>query len=627
METAINLFVSGTHNVEPDEVIPKDAASSSLNWLTRNGKIELIYGRRSIGGDGAAGKNYGEHTGFMANGTAVRFRKVEGKIQYLNSSSVWTDVITGLSLTDYTFANYVSLAGAFVFCFGVDGIYKIATANPGNYTAMYDSTKNFKGYGLIDKGRTILWGRAQDPTGLYGSRIDAQDATVYTTISGEVTASLTGTLAFKGAGATRTCLAVVITVGAEVFTDNVNGVLVGNLGGTGTINYTTGEYTVSVAGAGSATYQWENSNIKGVTDFSHSATRLASEGFVVRQDVGGDAIKVVIPYGGSYFSLKARSCYQFTPDATDLNPKNEIFRTDIGVPGLRSAIGTSFGIMLLNVANPTFPMLQIIKRNTLGDNFDTGPLFPHFSWANYTYTDVTIDTWDTYVLIACAEKSTENNRLILADATKKSVDVMYYGARTFTKNGGYLYAGDPVSQTTYELFTGFDDNGIAVQNQWTSRGESYLENLTRALRLRFAGRLCKVKHLRLRGFISPNQAVQVYITADDGDAQLVGTIVGSGDYVDYTSSFALGTSFIGAGTIGGDDGVNVYKFTADIKVKVGKFRKRQVKFVATGIGYVAITSLVDVKIGFFDSHMPKKYRNKQNVSLDGLSTNQANPSY
>ena len=613
MEYAVGAFTKGTHNVLNDEIIPKDAASSSLNWLTKDGKIELIRGRQSIGGDGAAGKNYGEHTAYQANGTAVRFRKVATVIQYLNGST-WTNVITGLSATDYVFANYQSLAGAFVYCFGPDGIYKIAVANPASFSALYDAARNFKGYAFIDKGRTIMWGVAKDPTGLYGSWVDGQNSTVYTTVTGEATTSLAGTLAFKAVGATRTCFGIVITVGAQTFTDDYNGLLVGSAGGTGTINYTTGAYTLSVAGAGTAAYQWEDSNQKGITDFTKSATRLAGEGFIVRQDAGGDAIKVVIPLAGAYFSLKSSSCYQFTLDTTDLSPTNIIFRTNIGVKTLRSAIGTGTGILYLNTANPTYPQLEILKQNAFGDSFDTKPLFPHFKWSDFGYSDVCVEAWDSYALVACTSDSTENNRLIMADTATDTVDVTYYGVRCFSKNAGYLYGGDPVSQTTYELFTGFDDNGLALTNEWIGRGELYGTD-----------KLKKVKRQRYKGLITPDQAVQVYLSTDKDDFELVGSILGSGEYVDYTTSYAIGTTMIGTSTLGGDDQVGAYNFFMELKVSTGKFRKRNVKFVATGIGYVAIESVSDTGISTFGNRLPKKYRSKQNVSLDGQTTNLSNP--
>lgn len=613
--TPIQAFTKGIHNVLNDEVIPADAAVSSLNWLTRDGRIELMRGRQSVGGDGAAGKNYGEHTAFKANGTAVRFRKVATKVQYLNGST-WTDVITGLSLSDVTFANYQSLAGAFVYVFGLDGIYKIAVANPGSFTSLYDATKNFKGYAFIDKGRSIMWGVAKDPTGLYGSWVDGQNSTVYTTVAAEVTAGTSGTLAFKAGGATRTCFGVVITItaGGQVYTDDYNGNLVGSAGGTGTINYTTGAWTVSAGGAGTADYQWENSNAKGVTDFTKSATRLAGEGFIVRQDAGGDAIKVVIPLAGSYFSLKASSCYQFTLDTSDTAPTNIIFRTNIGVKTLRSAIGTGTGILYMNTANPTDPRLEILAQNEFGDTFDTKPLFPHFKWSEYGYDDVCVESWDSYALVACTSDSDENNRLILADISNKTVDVTYYGARCFTKNAGYLYAGDPISQTTYELFTGFDDNGIAIDNEWIGKGELFGSE-----------KLKKQKRLRLKGLITPDQAVQVYMSTDKDDFILVGTILGSGDYVDYTSSYAIGTTIIGSSTLGGDDEVAAYNFYVELKVRSNKYRKRMLKFVCTGIGYFALDYVGDVDIAMFGNRMPKKYRTKQNVSLDGATTNMDNP--
>ena len=624
LEQTLKEFKSGTHNLSPDETIPKDAASASTNWQTIFGAIQLIYGRQVQGAAGAAGKNYGEHTAYQANGTAVRFRKVDGKIQYLNSSSVWIDVITGLTTAaDYVFSNYQSLAGAFVYIFGVDGIYKIATANPGSYTALYDSTKNFKGYGLIDKGRTIMWGFATDPTGLRGSWIDNQLAVsgstgVYTAVSGEATTTGSGTLAFKAAGSTRTCFGILLTLTGtgEVYTDNYNGILTGSLGGTGTINYTTGEYTLSNTGAGTVAYQWENSNLRGVTDMTRSATRLAGEGFVIRQDVGGDAIVVVLPLAGSYFSIKKHNAYQLTLDVTDLAPTNVVFRTDIGVASLRSATATGRGIFFINTANPSEPTVQLLTQNPLGDNFDVKPLFNHFAFENYTFTDALVDNWDRYLVIGCAMESTENNKLLLCDLQQNTVDETSYGIRSSTKVNGVLYGGDPVSQSTYQLFTGFDDLGIALTNEWIGRGETMGDDV-----------LKRVKRRRYKGSISPNQSVQVYESYDDGDFTLIGTILGSGDYVDYTASGAIGTDFIGQTTIGGGNTASVYPFFMEIKVRALKFRKRNLKFVATGIGYVSIYQATDFDIWTYEKKMPTRNRVKQNVALAGTPVDMNNPDY
>jgi hypothetical protein len=384
---------------------------------------------------------------------------------------------------------------------------------------------------------------------------------------------------------------------------------------TGTINYTTGAFTVTgQTGAGTATYQWEDSSAKGVTDFSKSSTRLASEGFIVRQDQGGDAIKTVIPFDGAYFSFKVRSVYQFTLDAEDLNPTNELIRTDIGIKTMRSAIGTSTGIVFLNTGNPTRPMLNILRRNPVGDNFLTEPLFPQFKFNDFNYDSAVLESWDKYAIISARYDSSKNNRLIMCDMMEKTVDIAPYGGSAFTKASGYLYMGDPNAQTSYEMFTGFDDMGLPVNNYWISSGDKYNTDV-----------LKKVKKLRFRGQISPDQSVSVYLSTDSGDFQLVGTILGSGDYVDYDASTAIGTVLMGGQPVGGDDQITVYQFLMEVKIRFPKFRKRKIKFVANNIGYVSMQEIVDFDIWQFQDKLPKQYRQKQNVSLDGTQTDLDEP--
>ena len=113
--------------------------------------------------------------------------------------------------------------------------------------------------------------------------------------------------------------------------------------------------------------------------------------------------------------------------------------------------------------------------------------------------------------------------------------------------------GDPNAQTSYEMFTGFDDMGLPVQNEWRSAGEKYGTDV-----------LKKTKKYRFRGQISPDQSISIYLSTDNGDDQLIGTILGSGDYVDYNSTTAIGTSFIGSEPIGGDDQTTVYQFVMEI---------------------------------------------------------------
>lgn len=625
----IAYFKSGVHNLLVDENIPADAAQDENNWLTQDGRLKLTAGRFRIGTEGAQGTIQGEIFGYKVDGTKVHWRKTSGgKIQYYNGTA-WTDVVTGLGATDYKFANYASLAGSFTFAFGADGIYKFHNSIPGSFCSLYASAKNFKGYAFIDKGRTILWNTPTDKTGLYGSYIDRQDATVYTAVSGEATTTLTGTLAFKAGGATRNCFGVTITLTGtgEVYTDNYLGVLTGSLGGTGTINYISGVYTMSNAGVGTAAYQWEDSNAKGVTDFTKSATRLAGEGFILRQDEGGDAIlTVLIGQDGGYYSLKSQSTYQLLLDVADVAPTNTVYRRNIGVPSFRAGISTNKGIVFLNNANPAKPELTILQRNPLSNTVEPILLFPQFKFANYVYDDCTIETWERYTIIFCkSANATNNDTVLLCDLAQGSVDICAASARTCATDSGNLYIGSSVTQTVYELFNGFDDDGLALQNFWTSQGSTLRPGIK--LRRIIPNALKKERKLRLRGRIDANQNYSVYISYDDAGFQLVGTIRGDGPYVDYTQPQEVGGHFIGQSQVGGDVTTTVYPYFTELKLKSPKFRKRTIQIIANAIGYVDIDLMTDHAITAFEDRLPKRFRQEQNVSLDGTQHDLSVPQY
>ena len=622
-DSIINAFTKGTWNLGDDENIPKDAAQSSSNWLTQDGRIRLVNGRFLIGAEGASGKISGLHYGYKVDGSKVLYRKISTKIQYLNGS-IWTDCVTGLTANaDYTFSNYSSLSGAFTFATGVDGIWKFINSHPTSPINM-TSTVNFKGWSIIDKGRMLLWNRPEDKTGLYGSYIDRQNATTQTTVTGEAIVDVaSGTLAFKAGGATRNCFAVVITdtSSGEVFTDNYLGVLIGSVSGTGTINYATGAFTITgQSGAGTASYLWEDSNAKGVTDFRHTATRIASEGFQFPQDIGGDAIlNVLVGLDGAYYSMKSQSAYRLVLPEDDVSlsgTTNEVYRREMGLPFFRAATSTKDGIIFLNNANPSDPEMVILKRNDIGTDIEPYPLFSHFKFSNYDFTDCVVDSYDRYTIVACRHLgSTYNDVVLLCDRVLETVDETDYSARCFAKDSGHLYNGSAISESVYQLYSGFDDDSNVIENEWISKGEQY-----EALGIQES--LKKIKKIRVKGSIDPDQKLEVWISYDDDSFSLIGTIVGDGSYVDYTTPQSVGNNIVGGVQVGGADLTTVYPFFAELKASTPKYRKRTIKLVATGIGYLEVDTLMDRDILIFEKRIPKRFRSKQNVSLDGTLTDQ-----
>ena len=609
------------------EIIPTDAASTSNNWFTQSGRIKLVNGKVRIGDAGVVGNATGEIFGYKADGTKVHFRKIGAKIQYLNGST-WTDIITGLTSTaDYSFANYASLAGTFTFACGVDGLYKIHTANPGSYVDMYDATKNFKGKSIVDKGRMLMWDLANDTTAVRGSYIDN---TTDTTVTNEVlgtgdgtTTVFSGTLAFKAGNPKNTAYDIAIVAGAISGQDNNVGVIIGT-GITGTINYMTGAYSITYSTAPAlavqvlATYVHQNTNVHGITDFTHSATRLAGEGFRIPQDEGGDAILSILIGTNGYYSMKSQSSYLFSIDTTDLVLTNNIYRKELGLPSYRGAISTGKGIVFINTANPEKPEMTILQKNATGDNIEPFTIFPHFSFANYDYDDCTIDTYERYILVACKTQGASfNDTILLCDLDNSSVDITSFDARTFARNNGDLFMGSSVSQDVYQLYNGYDDDGLSIDNLWTGKSETWgSENLK------------KYRKLRIKGRIQPAQSFEVYIDYDNSGKQLVGTILGTGSYVDTSSPQTIGSNMIGESQIGGNDMSDIYPYYAEIRLKkMPKFRNRTISYKALGIGYVDIDSHLDVDIDSYEGKMPSKYRQKQNVNIAGTTTDNANPEF
>lgn len=624
MDLTIPAFISGVQNLIDPENINKDAAQDEQNFVTQDGKVVLVPGRELLGAQGTVGGTTGFHKAYKVDGSSVLFCKRGTAIQYYNGST-WVNCITGLNFTDqYTFANYSSLAGAFVYVNGPGGLWKIVTAVPGSPLDMYDSAKNYKAYMLIDRGRSVLWNRDKDKTGLYLSWIDRQNATVYTTVAGEAIGALgstvySGTLAFVAAR--RSCFGVTITgltgSGQETFTDNYLGVLTSNLGGTGTINYVTGAYSVTFAhittGAVTADYQWENSSVKGVVDFSHSAVRLAGEGAQFPQDEGGDAIlKVEVGQDGAYYSLKSKSCYMLSIDADDLGATNEVYRKEMGLPFFRASISTNRGIFFVNTNNPTKPEVTVLEKSAVSLTVLPKTLFKHFKFSNYVYDQCFIGSYDRWMVILCrTADSTTNNRMLLCDIDKNTVDIIAYSGNMCIQDGYNFYVADSVTTGVYSTFSGFDDLGNPVDSYWIGRDE-----------MMGTDQLKKNRKMRFKGKIGVNQSVGIYTSLDEQGFQKVGSIVGSASYVNQADSQAIGSNYIGETQIGGITVSSALPYYMEIKTLTDKYRKITVKLIPEGIGYFDFDTITFWDILLYENRLPKAFRQKQNVSLDGLNTNQ-----
>jgi hypothetical protein len=389
--------------------------------------------------------------------------------------------------------------------------------------------------------------------------------------------------------------------------------MTGSLGSTGTINYTTGAYTISgQSGAGTVNYSWEMTNNKGVTDFTFSGTRTALQGDVVRQDEGGDAIKNIVFHDGTYYSLKEQSAYSLLISNDGLSFTNAVFRKNLGLNYWRSVVVTSKGVMFMDSSSIEKPVLTILQPNLQGDKLEPVTLAKHFDFSNYVWNACAMNTFGEFIVFSGRTTSSgTNNKLFVYNIRRDTIDILPYGAKTITSNTGRLYIGDTSTFNVYEILSGFDDDNSTIENYWISNDEKYGSE-----------GLKKVKRFRIKGLITPSQSIGVYESFDNESFNLVGTILGNGSYVDISQQYAIGSQGIGTTIISGEAStVDGSFYFAELKLSTPKFRKRTIKLVALGIGYVSVTMMDDFNIQTFGSRMVKKYRTQQNVNLSGTLTN------
>lgn len=622
-------FKYGVVNSIEARTIPAGAASAALNWITKGDKIELRRGFAVLGTElSGSGKVTGIHVGFKADGTEVLFRTRGRKVEYYDSDDLggtmdWIEIGSNTLPAaadgeDVSFDNYQNLAGAQTWLSSPNsGLYKIMTANPGNIKNMYDSSKNFKGYIRIKQNRTFLINKRGgqsavanqiDKTGVYGSKIDTLN---FTTVTAEsigtgdgLTKTFSGTL--SQISSVRTVFGLSITDGTETFTDDYSGVLTGSLGGTGTINYTTGAYSVTFNTAPAnlqaitADYQYENATSGGIADFTKSSPRTAGEGFVFRQDDGGD-IQSIMSIGNTEYCLHTKKAWQLTLTSDDTDATNYIYRKKVGIPNWRAAVETGDGIYYIDDSDENNPVARLLT-------FDSGSteVIPVNKSRNVDFTAYVFDKaasieWGDYILWSCrTTDSTQNNRVIIYNKLWKSWDIADWWVSCWAIFEGTLVAGDSISNNVYTVFSGLDDADALISNSWEG-WESDLE---------IEG-LKKSKKLVIQGEIGPDQVISVYADSDHGGYSHIGDIEGDGTYVDRSQSVNVGAVTIGRSEVGGggsEGAIPAYNYMRVFSFRSDKFERIKLKFEATAIGYASVTTIRFLDVRSKGKKVPRKYR-------------------
>ncbi len=628
---AVKNFRYGLIDSIEEMSIPRGASSNSNNWLTYGNEIVLRRGSFLLGdteNDTNVGIS-GQITAKKANGHEVIFRSRGRKVEYYDEDvdtdwhEIGTDLLPAAAASDkVTFAKITTVTGPQVwFNSPNSGLHKIMVANPGSVTAMYDATKNYYGYIAIKDGAIWLWnayivGKVPDYVNIYRSYLANKSTADFTQISAEAIggagATRTGTLAFKGAGAKRTCLEVTFTDGTETFVDDLNGVLVGSAGGTGTINYTTGAYSVTFAVApGSpvtATYRWEDSSVEGLADFTFSGTRTAGQGFVLRQGDGGSPMQNIFGYAGKTYCLHKDISWVVTISADDLTITNLVYRSKVGIPNIFGGAETGEGIYYVDDTDKLDPQIRKLALDYAGSEVVPSSVSKKFSLNNekvgvnlygYNFDDCCMQDYGNLLLLSCASSgSTVNDTVFLVNKDTGAIDKLDYTVNLFSVFEGALIGGDSLSGNTYTLFSGTDDQSSGIDNEWDSN-----------LDLLDTDRLKKNKRLVIEGNIGPDQEIEVYASLDRGNFVLIDSILGSGSYVDRTQSVNVGAYTLGRGEVGGGgDGISAYHYMKELDFNQDKFQYVKLRFKAVALGWASISQFQYKDIRVKWQKIPSKYR-------------------
>ena len=621
----ITDFLLGIIDTLESRSLPRGTASKSLNWLTEASKIVLRRGYAILGNElSGRGKITAIIRAKMSDGTERLYRTRGKKLEYYNlSTETWTEVGTDVLGSDadgkeISFAEYhASLAGDQLFINSPYGPFlKIVLTHPTDYADLYDSAKNYKGYILIKQNRMFLWGRKKDKTGLYGSKIDTLN---YTTVSAEnigtgdgTTKTFSATLAFKGAGAKRNCFGIEATDTVETFEDNNDGTLTGNQGGTGTINYMTGAISVTFNTAPANTqaitcnYQWEDSTNGGIADFTKSATRVAGEGFTLRQDDGGN-LQNVFSLGDEEYCIHEHKSWVLRLTSDDTNATNLIYREKVGIPSKNAGVATGEGIYIVNKGDEKDFEIQLMRygegiEKVLPYSISKQHIYQKkrvgIDLSGYLFNKAFMFEWGDYILCACrTSNSTENNRLIVYDKKQKTIDIADYYVNCLVEYGGTLIEGDPLLNNVYTLFSGFDDDESLIANYRELNEDN----------LGFEG-LKKMKRLVIIGEIGPEQSIKVSASTDNSAFVDIETISGGGSYVDKTQSIAVGAVTIGKKEVGGGGkGVSAYRYVREFDPGLDKFNLIKLRFEAMGLGYASVTEIHYKDIRLKSRRLPAKY--------------------
>lgn len=582
----------------------------SLNWQTgkEGDHIELRRGYARLGTSEVTGngKITGMGVGVRYDGTEVLHFSYGRKLKYYDPVAddvveVGSDLLPlAASGEDVWIRPYQSLAGAFKYIGSPNsGVYKVPEANPGS--AVDQAVNNYR-FGVFHIGMSRSFAGQRngttagnnDKTGMYLSYIDKDQLSDYPNVAGEafgtgdgVTKTFAHTLA--AISAPKTAMYPTVTDGVETFVDDRNGLMVGNMGGTGTVNYATGAVSVTFATAPvnlaaiTCGYYHETASSTGILDFTGSAN---GQGKSFRQDDGGGNIMAIFNLSTVEYAFHLLKTWQFTATLDDTESTNLPYR-NVGIPYQRAAHQTPEGIIFADLARPNDPKFRRLQvlQGTTNTTIEPLPISDALDLSEHAFDYCVAFRWGDYELFCVQEKiagtpNAFNSVMYARNVLSNAWDKFNYYASVLGDLNGTLVAGDSISNNVYTLFSGFDEDGDVIENYYTTPDLNLDTN-----------HLKNCRRMVIEGLIQPDQSLQIELSYDGGAFSTVFTIEGDGPYVDTGIHTSIGSPTIGSKVVGGGGNATASPFEADFPINSDRFLRVRLRLKALGIGYVAVNGL------------------------------------
>lgn len=346
----------------------------------------------------------------------------------------------------------------------------------------------------------------------------------------------------------------------EFFTDDQNGNFTSNLGNKGTFNYQTSVFSVTTAVPIPNGLNLDSIYFTGIPTILNVANNT------LLQD--GGAFQGVGSYNGSLYDFHLQALWNMsTAGSSQIKYLNKV-----GIPYFRSYFETGDGIEYVDNVDQNNPHLRILTTaagstqvlpESLSDDLD-------LSMNSFQFSVVArIGQKD---FLACQSiinvtPQTYNDICYLRDVISGFWDKTDFRIACIDEYNGQPIAGDSLSPNILQLFTGLDDDGGPINNQWTG-GQ---------MDLGFSGGK-RFNFFYIDGYIGPSQILNIYAQFDSGEYVLIGSVFGNGSHIDMNDTIVVGKSTIGANNTDSQDNGQM----------TGYHFERQLPFYSPIFNYVSI---------------------------------------